>query len=81
MSAKIEKVSTDEIDEARIESLLLQRELLDATELIANMGHCHWDYRDNHLISCSRGYARIFNMSVDEVLEFQSDWQRNMSQI
>ena len=81
MSVNPEKITAREIDEAAIEKLLLQRELLDATELIANIGHCQWDYRDNHLISCSKGYARIFNMSIEEVLDFQSDWGRNKAQI
>ena len=81
MSVKPDKTSSPEIDADTIEQLLQQYELLDATELIANMGHCHWDYTDNRLISCSEGYARIFNMSVEEVLDFQSDWQRNMAQI
>ena len=49
-----------------IERLLDQRELLDATELIANMGHCQWGYRNNRLLTCSQGYARIFNMSIEE---------------
>ncbi len=81
MSANPDKISTRVLDEAAIERLLLQHELLDATELIAHMGHCHWDYNDNHLISCSEGYARIFNMSIEEIIEFQSDWERNLAQI
>lgn len=80
MSANPDNISSRVLDEATIERLLLQDELLDATELIADMGHCHWDYNDNHLISCSEGYARIFNMSIEEVIEFQSDWERNLSQ-
>lgn len=81
MSANPDKISTRALDDAAIERLLQQHELLDATELIANMGHCHWDYNDNHLISCSEGYARIFNMSIEEVIEFQSDWDRNLAHI
>jgi len=81
MSTNPDNISSLVLDEATIERLLLQDELLDATELIADMGHCHWDYNDNHLISCSRGYARIFNMSVEEVLDYQSDWERNLAQI
>lgn len=81
MPVKPGKISTLDVDNAKIDSLLQQYQLLDATELIANMGHCHWDYTDNRLISCSEGYARIFNMSIEEILDFQSDWQRNMAQI
>jgi len=80
MSAKPENIPKREIDEQEVEQLLEQRELLDATELIAKMGHCQWDYRNNRLISCSQGYARIFNMSVDETIEFQNDWEKSLGQ-
>lgn len=42
--------------------------LLDATEQIANIGHCEWDYENRIVKSCSVGYARIFDSSVEEVL-------------
>ena len=68
-------------DDFEFEKLLEQRELLDATELVAQMGHCQWDYQNNRLISCSQGYARIFNMSIEEVIEYQSNWEQTISQI
>jgi hypothetical protein len=68
-------------DAGEFEKLLEQRELLDATELVAQMGHCQWDYQNNRLISCSQGYARIFNMSIEEIIAFQSSWEQSMSQI
>ncbi len=67
--------------ESELDVLLTQRELLDATELIAHIGHCQWDYYNNRLLSCSAGYARIFNMSVDEIIELQSSWERSLVQI
>ncbi len=81
MSVNPDKISSLEIDAAVIERLLQQYELLDATELIANMGHCRWDYHNNQLISCSEGYARIFNMNVDEILAVQSNWESSLEQI
>jgi PAS domain S-box-containing protein len=63
------------------EHLVEQRDLLDATELIAQTGHCRWDYRNNRLTSCSLGYARIFNLSVEEVIELQSDWGKSLALI
>ncbi len=69
------------IDEAEFEKLLEQRELLDATELVAQMGHCQWDYHNNRLISCSQGYARIFNTSVEEIIKLQSNWEDSMAQV
>ncbi len=50
--------------------LLRRREaLLDATEQVARIGHCEWNYDEECIVSCSEGYARIFHMSVDEILE------------
>ena len=81
MSADPENIPKREIDEQEIERLLEQRELLDATELIAKIGHCQRDYRNNRLISCSQGYARIFNTSVEETIELQNNWEQSLGQI
>ncbi len=78
MSAIPEKFPADLIDVAMVKKLLDQRESLDATELIAQIGHCQWDYRHNRLLSCSQGYARIFNMSVEEVITLQSNWDQTL---
>lgn len=81
MSASPENLSKRALDEQEIEQLLDQRELLDATELIAKIGHCQWDYRNNRLLSCSQGYARIYNMSVDDIIALQSNWEQSLAQI
>jgi PAS domain S-box-containing protein len=81
MPANPEKILNRGIDDDEIERLLGQRDLLDATELIARIGHCRWDYPNNRLISCSQGYARIYNLSVDEIIELQSNWERSLAQI
>lgn len=81
MSSKLENPFPIAINNVEFENLLEQSELLDATELLAQIGHCRWDYENNRLISCSQGYARIFNMSVEEIIEFQSSWGQSMSQI
>ena len=81
MSSNAEKPLPFPMGNVEFERLLKQHELLDAAELLAQIGHCRWDYENNRLISCSQGYARIFNMSVEEVIEFQSSWGQSMSQI
>ena len=81
MSSISESFIKHAIDEAEFGKLLEQRELLDATELVAQMGHCQWDYQNNRLISCSQGYARIFNSSVEEIIKLQSTWESSLSQI
>jgi diguanylate cyclase (GGDEF)-like protein/PAS domain S-box-containing protein len=67
--------------ESELEKLRHRQALLDATEQIADIGHCEWDYEHDRLISCSEGYARIFNMSLAEVLESQSSWEKVLNQI
>ena len=56
---------------------LRQRDrLLDATEQVARIGHCEWDLTRHCLKSCSDGYARIFNMGIEAVMEAQSSWEK-----
>ena len=80
MSSKLENPIPFSLD-AEFEKLLGHRELLDATELIANVGHCQWDFKNNRLISCSQGYARIFNMTIEEIIALQSSWEQSLAQI
>ena len=67
--------------ESELKKLRHRQTLLDATEQIADIGHCEWDYEHDRLISCSEGYARIFNMSLAQVMESQSSWQKVLDQI
>jgi len=67
--------------ESELKKLRHRQALLDATEQIADIGHCEWDYERDRLISCSPGYARIFNMSLAEVLDSQSSWEKVLDQI
>ena len=73
---KAEKQGEADELEAELERLRHREALLDATEQIANIGHCEWDYENNRIRSCSDGYARIFGQSVEEVLDSHSSWDR-----
>lgn len=55
--------------------------LLDTAEKIANIGHCEWDYQHSRIKSCSEGYARIFGMSIEEVMDAQKNWKSWLKQI
>ncbi|HKJ54214.1 MAG TPA: diguanylate cyclase [Gammaproteobacteria bacterium] len=44
-------------------------DLLDKTELIAHIGHYEWSYELACVLSCSEQYARIHDMSVEQVLQ------------
>ena len=60
--------------EAEVERLRHQELFLDATEQVAHIGHCQWDFGSGLLKSCSNGYAGIFNQTVTEILQSQNAW-------
>jgi len=64
-----------------LEQLRYRESLLDATEKIAHIGHCEWDYEHGCLKFCSEEYARIFGMSINEVMQAQKDWKTWREQI
>ena len=74
MSLNPELLLPESIDPEEFARLLEQRELLEATELAGRFGHYHWDSRTLRLMSCSEGYARLFDMTRAEVYERLSEW-------
>lgn len=44
-------------------------------------GYCEWDYVNHRTKSCTPEFAAIYGMSVDEVLESQSNWAKVLEQI
>ena len=64
-----------------LEALRQREELLDVAEQLANIGHCEWDYDDDCIKTCSEGYARIFNLNMEEVIASQSSWDKVLLQI
>jgi diguanylate cyclase (GGDEF)-like protein/PAS domain S-box-containing protein len=67
--------------ETELDRLRRRESLLKAAERIANIGHWEWDYLKNRLISCSEGFARIYNLSVAKILESQNTWENMLVQI
>lgn len=59
-----------------LERLRQQELLLDATEQLAHIGHCAWDFENHTIQSCSDGYASIFKQTVEEVLANQASWDQ-----
>jgi PAS domain S-box-containing protein len=55
--------------------------IIDATHRIAHLGYCEWDYENGRIISCTPHYAEIFGMSVDEVIQSQSSWEKVLAQL
>ncbi len=81
MSLKPETLLPEAIDADEFAGLLEHRELLEATELAGHFGHCQWNSRTRELESCSRGYARLFDMSPREALERLREWDELMTYI
>jgi PAS domain S-box-containing protein len=74
------KLSPKEM-EAEINRLWQREALFDATQQIAHFGYCEWDYENGRIKTCTREYARIFGMSIDEVIKSQDSWEKVLEQI
>ena len=81
MSEKIVAISETSAMEVELDRLRQREALFDAAESIARMGHWEWDYLSNCLVDCSEGFARIYNRSVEQMLESQSSWEKMLEQI
>ena len=53
----------------------------NASQKLAHFGYCEWDYVGEKIISCTPAYAEIFGMTVEEVIESQSSWQKVIEQL
>lgn len=58
-----------------------RRLLLDSIDRIARVGYYEWCPEQNRLLSCSEEYARIFKMSVDDILAAETDWESVLAEI
>ena len=76
----VSSMTRDEL-EAELERLRRREALLVATEEIAHIGHYEWNYEHDRLETCSEEYARIFNMTLEQVMLSQSTWERTLQQI
>ena len=81
MSDKIVAISETSAMQVELDRLRQREALFDAAESIARMGHWEWDYLSNCLVDCSEGFARIYNRSVEQMLESQSSWEKMLEQI
>ncbi|MBT8437797.1 MAG: diguanylate cyclase, partial [Gammaproteobacteria bacterium] len=67
--------------EAELVKLRRRETLFDATEQAARIGHYEWNYELDRLESCSREYANLFNMTVEQVLTCQDSWEKTLQQV
>jgi len=67
--------------EAELARLRHRDTLLDIAEQLAHIGHCEWDFDNDCLLSCSAGYARIYGLSMEQVLAAQTNWDDVLQQL
>jgi len=67
--------------EVELGKLRRRESLFDATEQAAKIGHYEWNYQLDRLESCSKEYANLYEMSVEEVLACQDSWEKTVQQI
>jgi len=67
--------------ETEIKRLWHREAFFNASQKLAHLGYCEWDYENDRIISCTPTYAQIFGMSIEEVIESQSSWQKVIEQI
>lgn len=67
--------------EARLHHLLQQQNLGDAIEQVGQIGQYQWDFVRDRLESCSEEYARIFGMTMEEVVAAHDSWEKTLAQI
>ena len=79
-SDNLSKLSYETL-EAEVKRLWHREAFFDAIQEIAHFGYCEWDYDNSRIISCTPAYAHIFGMSIQEVVESQSSWQKVLDQI
>ncbi len=79
MSGRVYKLYRRNDVLAELERLRQREALLDATEQLAKIGHREWDFEQNRIVACSDGYARLFDMSVEQVLDAQDSWDKMLA--
>ncbi len=67
--------------EVELGKLRRRETLLDATERAAGIGHYEWNYELDRLESCSKEYANLYKMTVDEVMAAQDSWEKTLRQV
>ena len=77
---KLQEMSSADLI-AEIEQFSEREVLFNATENLANIGHYKWDYSKNCLAYCSEEYASIYGLSVPEMMEAESSWDKTLKLI
>ncbi len=72
----------DQLDlDTELSRLRNLEKVITTTEKLSKIGHYEWDWDRDCLSSCSEEYARIFGMTVPQIMEAQSSWENTLKQI
>jgi diguanylate cyclase (GGDEF)-like protein/PAS domain S-box-containing protein len=61
--------------------LLDLERVIETTEKLAQTGHYEWDWDRDCLVSCSEEYAKIFDMTVSQIMDAQNSWGNTLKLI
>ncbi len=64
-----------------LERFLEREELFNATEAVVHIGHYEWDYEKGRLKNCSKEYANLFGMSIEQMMAAGSAREKTLEQI
>jgi len=80
MSVRPIKLSLEEL-EAEVRRLWRREAFFNATQEIAHVGYCEWDYEHDRIKTCTQAYADLFGMTIEAVIASQSSWGKIIAQI
>jgi PAS domain S-box-containing protein len=80
MADKLSNISREDL-EAEVRRLRQRETFFNATQEVARFGYCEWDYDQGKIVSCTTSYARIFGMSIEEVIDNQSSREKFFAQV
>ena len=61
------------------ENQLKSHALYSQAEQMGKMGHWEWDHKEYKMISCSKQFAQIYQMSVDEAIAYFSSQDQELA--
>jgi len=79
-SSKFQHMDKDQLI-AELERFLFMESIYQEAENIAQVGYYEWDLKADRLASCSEGYANIFNMSKEAIMQAEKNKGSTIAQI
>ena len=80
MSVRPLKLSPEEL-ESEVRRLWHREAFFNATQEIAYLGYCEWDYEHDRVKTCTQTYADMFGMTIEAVIASQSSWDKAIAQL